>query len=499
MINIDTSNLNSICDISCDFYLIATIILVFIYLINKILIKNKKKNNNLNYIDLLGALSFSISFLTIIIMLIESGIVNYLFIWRIPYLENEIFNKKLIENTSPLKYLEDDLFGIILIFLSSYSIKLSKSMLSSRSNINNIDINVVAVYFMVVVNNFISTDDFIEFFFYYELLLLPSFLILYFIGYSRRSINGSIYFLLWTQSGALLILLCFIIFNKLFSITSFSEIETLVEKGQGRLFIYNLIVYLLVLGFGVKIPIWPFHYWITKTHVEAPSGFSIYLSGFLVKSALFGLYKTLFYINSWFNLYPLLCLIVLGFFDSSIKFWSQTDLKKLVAYCTIQEMNLLILIFIFGNSKLVYTGVLFVLTHGLLSCLMFFLVDLIYKRYLTRSTTIISGLLVACPNLSLIIIIMQLCFVGIPGTIKFLVEFNLFTSISLSFPFLTILLIIINLVASIGFSKVWYNTIFGIPPKNPSIVMDINLDEIILIIPAIIYQFILTILYNYTF
>lgn len=48
---------------------------------------------------------------------------------------------------------------------------------------------------------------------------------------------------------------------------------------------------LLFIGFGFKIPIWPFHYWLTKTHVEAPSGFSIYLSGFLVKSALYAFFK----------------------------------------------------------------------------------------------------------------------------------------------------------------------------------------------------------------
>ena len=47
----------------------------------------------------------------------------------------------------------------------------------------------------------------------------------------------------------------------------------------------------MFLGFGFKVPIWPFHYWLTKTHVEAPSGFSMYLSGFLVKTALYGFYK----------------------------------------------------------------------------------------------------------------------------------------------------------------------------------------------------------------
>lgn len=79
--------------------------------------------------------------------------------------------------------------------------------------------------------------------------------------------------------------------------------------------------------------------------MEAPSGFSIYLSGFLVKSALYGFYKIS---NSFFgsintSFFLMICLF--GVIDSSLKMWGQTDLKKLVAYGTVQEMNIIFLVF----------------------------------------------------------------------------------------------------------------------------------------------------------
>jgi NADH:ubiquinone oxidoreductase subunit 4 (subunit M) len=63
----------------------------------------------------------------------------------------------------------------------------------------------------------------------------------------------------------------------------------LLGLGSSTLNSENLafISFLFFIGFGVKIPVWPFHYWLTRVHVEASTGFSIFLSGFLVKAAVF--------------------------------------------------------------------------------------------------------------------------------------------------------------------------------------------------------------------
>ena len=188
--------------------------------------------------------------------------------------------------------------------------------------------------------------------------------------------------------------------------------------------------------------------------MEAPSGFSIYLSGFLVKSALFGFYKIT--TNMLLNVDTLFFFIFCFFsvFDSSLKMWGQTDLKKIAAYGTIQEMNLIYMGLTLGDLFSLFFVILFVLTHAFLSAFMFFMVDCVYRRFHTRSVVNINGILSICPNLAISIIFMLLCFSGLPGTIKFTVEFFLFGGlIEYSIFFSFFLISIANILGLIGFSK----------------------------------------------
>jgi formate hydrogenlyase subunit 3/multisubunit Na+/H+ antiporter MnhD subunit len=80
---------------------------------------------------------------------------------------------------------------------------------------------------------------------------------------------------------------------------------------------------------------------LTKTHVEASAGFSMYLSGFLVKTALYGFYKYVSILGTGINTTFFIAIAGVGVVDASIKMFSQVDLKKLVAFCTVQEMNMI--------------------------------------------------------------------------------------------------------------------------------------------------------------
>jgi len=87
----------------------------------------------------------------------------------------------------------------------------------------------------------------------------------------------------------------------------------------------------------------------------------------------------------------LIFITFIGIIDATFKFMVQVDLKKLVAYATIQEMNLILLFLLFQNTlTLTYVGY-FILTHTILSTLLFYFVDIIYKRYKARSITSVFG------------------------------------------------------------------------------------------------------------
>ena len=248
----------------------------------------------------------------------------------------------------------------------------------------------------------------------------------------------------------------------------------------------------LFLGFGFKVPIWPFHYWLTKTHVEAPSGFSMYLSGFLVKTALYGFYKISSIFGSELNSVLFSSICIIGIIDSSLKMWGQTDLKKLVAYGTVQEMNIIYLTLCWGDTLNVISCILFCLTHAFLSTLMFYLVDVIYRRFNSRSVVEVSGIIQTAPNLSIFIFIMCVFFSGLPGTLKFTVEFYIFSSLfDLSPLSCFITFFIANCIGLIGFSKCWFNVIFGMSYKNKNqIIMDLTIKELYIICFSLFMLFI---------
>lgn len=78
---------------------------------------------------------------------------------------------------------------------------------------------------------------------------------------------------------------------------------------------------LLFLGFGFKVLIWFFYYWLIKIYVEVFSGFFIYLSGFLVKSVLYGFYKIINVLYGDFDILIFIVIVMFGVIDVLLKMW----------------------------------------------------------------------------------------------------------------------------------------------------------------------------------
>jgi len=100
-----------------------------------------------------------------------------------------------------------------------------------------------------------------------------------------------------------------------YGVSDFHQITNLSLSFKEGYFLYLLFF----LGFGIKVPIWPMHYWLTKTHVEASAGFSMYLSGFLVKTAVFGFYKLSSSINIELQTFVFVAICCFGILDASLK------------------------------------------------------------------------------------------------------------------------------------------------------------------------------------
>jgi len=168
------------------------------------------------------------------------------------------------------------------------------------------------------------TDSLILFFLAYEMLLVPSFFILYNFAKTRKCVEAAYLMFFWTQFGALFLIFAFLYLFFICGSSSFSVISEFYFTS----FELNFVFFCWMVGFGVKLPIWPFYGWLPKAHVEASTNFSIFLSGVLVKFAFFGLLKCLLTISlepTFYFVYPFL---TIGIVDAVFKLFYQSDLKK---------------------------------------------------------------------------------------------------------------------------------------------------------------------------
>jgi len=377
-----------------------------------------------------------------------------------------------------------EMVGLIFTLLAYMVGLISVLSLDTRLYWKNIKLVFVCYFLVFAVVIFCSTNDLLILFLAYEALLVPSFLFVYYIAPNRRAIQASIYFLIWTQIGSFLVLCAVAYIIVTTGTTSISLIKSFVFTNTEINWIYALLFF----GFGIKTPIWPMHYWITKTHVEAPAGFSIFLSGFLVKSAIYGFYKisnllggsTLTIVASTF------CYI--GVIDASMKMWAQTDLKKAVAYATIQEMNIIYLTVCWGDSTAIIGGFLFCITHAFFLSFFFFLVDCIQKRYGSRSILEVCGIIHTTPNLGVAVLFGVVLYSGLPGTLKFISEFYIFCGLLEAAPLsCCILLFCANFFGLLGFLKGWLNCVFGMTAHNQDkIPADLNHKDFLIILVCVL-------------
>ena len=150
----------------------------------------------------------------------------------------------------------------------------------------------------------------------------------------------------------------------------------------------QVVIFLLLLaGFAIKVPMFPFHTWLPLAHVEAPTAGSILLAGVLLKVGSYGLLRFNLGMTplaaDW--LFPLLAtLAVIGIIYGALTALAQTDIKRLVAYSSVSHMGFIVLGLFALNPTGMDGSVIQMLNHGLTTGALFACVGVIYERYHTR-------------------------------------------------------------------------------------------------------------------
>ena len=365
----------------------------------------------------------------------------------------------------PLIDLNYSTLSDVIILLAFSSGIVCIHLLGEKNLVQNLPNVSIFSGFLISIIIMVYTCNILVMFIGFEFLFLPTLYFVYHHGYVQRVDKTLKILLYWTLFGAFLVFSSIAYMYSKYKILNFYNLSycefSFFEKSFLCIFIF--------IGFGIKVPVFPFHYWLTKIHVEAPAGFSIFLSGFLVKAAIYCFYYFNILLNFGFLTTLTSVVAIIGVVEASIKMWTQTDFKKLIAFATIQEMNLILFLLINYQNILDYSLVLFILIHGWLSTLMFFLVDIIQKKTSSRNIVTVAGIAYNFPELKFIIWFVILMFTGFPLTVKFLIEWQIFANLMLQSKAIYIFLFVfVVAIGVVGFAKQLIIVLYGISRDTSS-------------------------------
>ncbi len=237
----------------------------------------------------------------------------------------------------------------------------------------------------------------IEFFMAWELMLVPSYFLILFWGLPETRQRTAIKFWLYTQSGAVAILVGLVLLYFVSGTGSFqlSVIQAAYATFVGQEQLLKLIFVLFAAGFLVKMAVFPLHWWLPPVHAEAPTPISVLLSGAMIETGAYALVRfgTVLLPATARDLALVICVFgVLTMFYGGIMALAQTDIKRLLAYSSVSQMGYVL--FALGTfTTFGVTGGLFhLINHAFSKGLLFMTAGAVIHQTHLRDINMMGGL-----------------------------------------------------------------------------------------------------------
>jgi len=268
--------------------------------------------------------------------------------------------------------------------------------------------------------------DFLLFFIFWEIELIPMYFLISIWGTGRKVYSAWKY-VFFTFFGSAFMLVGLLVLGfaaDTFDIRVLSQMEI-----RDALVPTQVLFFLLIFGFAIKLPVFPFHTWLPDAHTDAPTAVSVMLAGVLLKMGAYGMLRICLSIlpdvardaSVWLAVFG-----VVNILYGALVTLIQTDLKRLIAYSSISHMGYVLL----GLSALGQVGLtgagMQMFTHGLITGLLFVMVGLVYDRAHTRQIGELSGLAHQMPMIAVVMVIAGLASLGLPSMAGFVSEVMVF-------------------------------------------------------------------------
>ncbi|MFN8275029.1 MAG: NADH-quinone oxidoreductase subunit M [Flavobacteriaceae bacterium] len=280
-----------------------------------------------------------------------------------------------------------------------------------------------------MVGTFMATDALLYYIFW-ELSLIPIYFIalLWGNGDLEERKKAVVKFFIYTLGGSLFMLAALVyLYLQAGSFAIKDLYELRLSCGQQFWIFMGFF-----LAYAIKIPIIPFHTWQANVYQKAPAVGTMLLSGIMLKMGLYSVLRwqlPIAPLTAKGYQYALIGLSIAGVIYGSIVALRQKDLKKLLAYSSLAHVGLIAA----GAYTLTLDGlrgaVLQMLAHGFVVVGLFFVAEIIERRYQTRQIAELGGIRAQSPQFTSLFLLLVLASVALPSTFNFVGEFTVLYSL----------------------------------------------------------------------
>ena len=277
---------------------------------------------------------------------------------------------------------------------------------------------------------FLASDGLLYYIFW-ELSLIP----IYFIaliwgnGDAEERKKAVVKFFIYTFAGSLFMLVAFVYLYQKAGSLLIEDLYKLNLSATEQLWIFLAFF----LAYAIKIPLIPFHTWQANVYQKAPTVGTMLLSGIMLKMGLYSVIRwqlPLAPLAAKEYMFIFIGLGIAGVIYGSIVALRQKDLKKLLAYSSLAHVGLIAA----GTYTLTLDGlrgaVLQMIAHGFVVVGLFFVAEIIFRRYETRAIAEMGGIRSQTPKFTSMFLILVLASVALPSTFNFVGEFTVLYSLS---------------------------------------------------------------------
>lgn len=304
------------------------------------------------------------------------------------------------------------------------------------------------LFYFLTFTFFVSS--FIVFYIFFEFVLIPTFIFILGWGYSLNRMQASFFIIFYTLFSSLPLLVFLLFLRRGIKRVMFYYI---VFNNFSNYFFYYWWLFILLV-FIVKLPLFILHVWLPKAHVDAPLLGSMVLAGVLLKLGGYGLYKVIVFIYYLFKDF-LVVLNSFSIFGSLIIAFiclRQIDIKRIVAYSSVVHIGPVFSSFLFLFYGGVLGGYWIIISHGVCSVCLFYMLNIVYFWLGRRNIFIVKGGLNYIPLLSFIWFFYCMSNIGFPPTFNFFSELSIILNVFLYRKWFLILFLFLMLVR--GFYRV---------------------------------------------